>query len=51
MSGAASSGTAKRRPELHPPGFSAAVSEKSSSEELKRRLENLGDEDLGQYKM
>ncbi len=30
---------------------SAAVSEKSSSEELKRWLENLGDEDLGQYKM
>lgn len=31
--------------------ISAAVSEKSSSEELKRWLENLGDEDLGQYKM
>lgn len=30
---------------------SAVVSEKSSSEELKRWLENLGDEDLGQYKM
>ncbi len=30
---------------------SAAVSEKASSEELRRWLENLGDEDLGQYKM
>ena len=33
------------------PGDSAAVSEKSGSEELKRRLENLGDEDLGRCKM
>ncbi len=31
--------------------ISSAVSEKASSEELKRWLENLGDEDLGQYKM
>ena len=30
---------------------SSAVSEKASSEELRRWLENLGDEDLGQYKM
>lgn len=29
----------------------AAVSEKANSEELRRWLENLGDEDLGQYKM
>lgn len=29
----------------------AAVSDKASSEELRRWLENLGDEDLGQYKM
>ncbi len=30
---------------------SQAVSDKSTSEELKRWLENLSDEDLGQYKM
>jgi hypothetical protein len=29
----------------------AAVSDKANSEELRRWLENLGDEDLGQYKM
>jgi bifunctional DNase/RNase len=28
-----------------------AVSEKSSSEELRKWLENLNDEDLGRYKM
>jgi len=30
---------------------SNAVSDKANSEELRRWLENLGDEDLGQYKM
>ena len=30
---------------------SSAVSEKTSTEELRRWLENLGDEDLGHYKM
>lgn len=30
---------------------SQAVSEKTNSEELRRWLKNLGDEDLGQYKM
>jgi len=29
----------------------AAVNDKANSEELRRWLENLGDEDLGQYKM
>jgi len=29
----------------------SAVSDKASSEELRRWLENLGEEDLGQYKM
>ena len=31
--------------------LSNAVSDKANSEELRRWLENLGDEDLGQYKM
>jgi bifunctional DNase/RNase len=31
--------------------ISSAVSDKANSEELRRWLENLGDEDLGQYKM
>jgi hypothetical protein len=31
--------------------ISSAVSDKANSEELRRWLENLSDEDLGQYKM
>jgi uncharacterized protein len=31
--------------------MAGAVSEKSSSEELRKWLENLNDEDLGRYKM
>ena len=31
--------------------ISQAISEKTDSEELRRWLENLSDEDLGQYKM
>jgi hypothetical protein len=31
--------------------MSTAVTEKSSSEDLRKWLENLNDEDLGRYKM
>ena len=31
--------------------IASAISEKSSSEELRKWLENLNDEDLGRYKM
>jgi bifunctional DNase/RNase len=36
---------------LHNSKMAAAISEKVNSEELRRWLENLGDEDLGRYKM
>jgi hypothetical protein len=31
--------------------ISSAISEKSTSEELRKWLENLSDDDLGRYKM
>jgi bifunctional DNase/RNase len=36
---------------LKHPKIASAISEKSSSEELRKWLENLNDEDLGRYKM